>query len=227
MATIAAGAPEWRIESAPVEHGEAVARMEERAAAIAAGDAPELIWLLEHPPVITAGTSADVAELVEPGRFPVARTGRGGRYTYHGPGQRIVYVMLDLGARGRDVRCYVRALENWAIRALADFGVRAFTSEAGVGIWVAGADEHAVEAKIGAIGVRVRRWVTMHGMAINVSTDLSAYDAIVPCGIGDRGVTRLADLSAGMRLADLDAALHRHLPTFLTEVSQDGRRAAG
>ncbi len=192
-----------------------MATMEARAADIAARKAAELIWLLEHPAVITGGTSADARELVEPGRFPVVETGRGGRYTYHGPGQRVVYAMIDLAARGRDVRHYVSALENWAITALADFGVQAFTSDAGVGIWVKTATG---EAKIGAIGVRVRRWVTLHGMAINITTDLSAYGAIIPCGIADRGVCRLVDLAPGACMADLDAALARHAPAFLSGI---------
>lgn len=189
--------------------------MEERVAAIAAGTAPELIWLLEHPPVITGGTSADGADLIDPARFPVSATGRGGRYTYHGPGQRIVYVLIDLSARGRDVRCYVSALEKWAVAALGDLGVTAFPSDAGVGIWT---DTPAGEAKIGAIGVRVRRWVTMHGMAINVSTDLSAFGAIVPCGIADKGVTRLVDLQPGARMDDLDEALRRNAAAFLAQL---------
>lgn len=208
--------PEWRVEAEPVAYDRALQQMEERAAAIAAHAAPELIWLLEHPPVITGGTSADHAELLDAGRFPVTRTGRGGRYTYHGPGQRVIYVLLDLAARGRDVRRYVQALENWAIGALAEFGVSAFTSDAGVGIWVRNG---AGDAKIGAIGVRVRRWVTLHGMAINVSTDLSAYDVIVPCGIPDRGVTRLADLVPGVYPEQLDAALRRTCGSFLAAIA--------
>lgn len=215
--------PQWCVESRLVAYAEATAFMEERAAAIASGTAREMIWLLEHPPVITGGTSADAAELVEAGRFPVVASGRGGRYTYHGPGQRVVYALLDLNRRVRDVRAYVSALESWAIAALADFGVRAFTSDAGVGIWTCGADGR--EAKVGAIGVRVRRWVTLHGMAINVATDLSAYDAIVPCGIADRGVVNLADLAPGARISDLDAALKRHFPVFLRATGDGGERA--
>lgn len=206
------GGVEWRVEQDPVGYHEALEAMEARAAAIAAGEAAERIWLLEHPPVVTGGTSAAPVELVDPDRFPVVRAGRGGRYTYHGPGQRIVYVQLDLGRRGRDVRCFVHGLETWAIAALGDLGIAAATSPAGVGIWTGPPGR---EAKVGAIGVRVRRWVSLHGMAINVTTDLSAYRAIVPCGIADRPITRVADLAPGAGVTALDAALRRHAASFL------------
>jgi lipoyl(octanoyl) transferase len=191
--------------------------MEARVAAIGRGEARELVWLLEHPPVITAGTSASEAELLDPSRFPVHRSGRGGRFTYHGPGQRVIYALLDLDARGRDVRRLVGALEAWAIAALGDHGVEAFPHSAGTGIWV-NAGGGGI-AKIGAIGVRVRRWVSFHGMAINVSTDLDHYRTIIPCGIEAHGVTRLADLVEGADLAALDQALARHFPAFVAAVT--------
>jgi lipoyl(octanoyl) transferase len=178
--------------------------MEQRVAAIRAGTAPELIWLLQHPPLYTAGTSARAEELLEPGRFPVYRAGRGGRYTYHGPGQRVVYVMLDLARRGEDVRCYVHHLEEWGIRILARFGVAGERREGRVGIWVRSGDS---EAKIAAIGVRVRRWVTYHGMAINIDPDLDHFRGIVPCGIAEHGVTSLAALGIPATMAEMDAAL--------------------
>jgi lipoyl(octanoyl) transferase len=223
-----AGRPvEWRVEPQPVPYPVALAEMEARAAAVAAGDANELLWLLEHPPVVTAGTSAEAADLLDAARFPLAEAGRGGRHTYHGPGQRVVYAVLDLGSRGRDVRCYVRGLERWAIAALAELGVAARISSTGVGIWVPAAD--GGEAKIGAIGVRVRRWVALHGMAINVTTDLSAYDAIVPCGIADRAVARLVDLVPGAAMADLDGALRRNAASFLQGITKalEGEKVSG
>lgn len=198
---------EWRVAPGPVSYSEAVAEMEGRARAVAEGSAPELVWLLEHPPVITAGTSADPDDLIDPGRFPVVQSGRGGRLAYHGPGQRLVYVVLDLGRRGRDVRGFVRALEAWGIAALGKLGIEARRSPRGTGIWVARGD--GSEAKIGAIGVRIRRWVSLHGMAINVAPDLSAFEAIVPCGIRDAGVTRLVDLDPRLSMRDLDAALRQ------------------
>lgn len=208
--------PEWRTEGEPVAYADALAAMERRVDAISRGEARELIWLLEHPHVVTAGTSARPDELRQPERFPIFQAGRGGRYTYHGPGQRLVYVMLDLTRRGRDVRCFVAALEKWVISALEDLGVAAFTSSAGTGIWV---QTPAGEAKIGAIGVRVRRWVTFHGFSVNVSTDLDAYGAIVPCGIADRGVARLCDLRPAVGMKMLDEALHGRLPQFLNSLS--------
>lgn len=212
-AGVAAGLPEWRVSPGLSDYADSIARMEAHVAAMIEGAAPEHIWLVEHPPVITAGTSAaDDGELKQPGRFPLVATGRGGRLTYHGPGQRVVYPMLDLNRRGRDVRAYVAGLENWAIAALAAFGVEAFAHEAGTGIWVRQGDGLA---KIGAIGVRVRRWVSFHGLSINVSTDLSHFSAIVPCGIAAHGVTRLADLVPDISMAELDDALFRTLPAML------------
>ncbi len=207
---IGAGADgiEWRVSAAAVPYAEAVAEMESRVAAIRAGAAPELVWLLEHPPLYTAGTSARDDELLEPGRFPVHSTGRGGRYTYHGPGQRVVYVMLDLARRGADVRCHVHQLEEWGIRALARFGVVGERREGRVGVWVR---VGLGEAKIAAIGVRVRRWVTYHGIAINIDPDLDHYRGIVPCGIDPKltghGVTSLAALGIAATMVDVDTAL--------------------
>lgn len=195
-----------------VPYADALARMDCEVAAIAAGDGPERIWFLEHEPVVTAGTSARPEELVAPDRFPVVAAGRGGRYTWHGPGQRVVYVLLDLRRRGRDVRRLVAGLEGWAIAALATLGVAARRSPTGTGIWVG---EGAAEAKIGAIGLRVRQWVSFHGMAINVTPDLSAFDAIVPCGLAGSRVTRLVDLVPGAGMAALDAALLATAADFL------------
>jgi lipoyl(octanoyl) transferase len=195
---------EWRVSPGLVAYEEAVAEMERRVAAIRAEAADELVWLVEHPPLYTAGTSARPEELLEPCRFPVYRAGRGGRYTYHGPGQRVVYAMLDLAQRGRDVRCYVNDLEEWGIRSLAQFGVTGERRPGRVGIWVASGGG---EAKIAAIGVRVRRWVTYHGMAINIDPDLDHFRGIVPCGISGYGVTSLAALGVRARMADVDAAL--------------------
>lgn len=208
--------PDWRVAPAPVPYDEALAEMEAHVERLSSGEGRELVWLVEHPPVITAGTSAAREELVDPGRFPVVAAGRGGRFTYHGPGQRVVYPMLNLAHRGRDVRRYVEGLEQWAIAALADFGLRAFAHEAGTGIWV---ESGAGIAKIGAIGVRVRRWVSFHGLAINVATDLDHYGAIIPCGISEHGVTRLSDFVPGVRMAELDAALLRHLPSMLSSLT--------
>lgn len=185
--------------------------MERRAAAIAAGEAGERIWLLEHPPLYTAGTSADPAELLDP-RFPVYAAGRGGRYTYHGPGQRIGYVMLDLSKRGRDVRCFVHALEGWVIDALALLGVEAWRAEGRIGIWT---NDAGREAKIGAIGVRVRKWVTFHGFSVNVSPDLSHFGGIVPCGLPEFPVTSLTALGVQADMAALDAALLGTFDRFL------------
>jgi lipoyl(octanoyl) transferase len=198
------GTIEWRIADGPVPYEAAVAAMEARVAAIHAGTKGELIWLLEHPPLYTAGTSADAADLLEPGRLPVFKTGRGGQYTYHGPGQRVAYVMLDLTRRGRDVGCHVWRLEEWMIRTLARFGVVGERRAGRVGVWV-GHGGH--EDKIGAVGVRVRHWVTYHGLALNVATDLGHYAGIVPCGIAGHGVTSLAALGVEATIADADAAL--------------------
>ncbi len=196
---------EWRISERPHGYPEAVAAMETRVAEIRAGRSPELVWLLEHPPLYTAGTSADDADLVDPGRFPVYRTGRGGQYTYHGPGQRVAYVMLDLQRRGGDLRRFVHDLEDWLIRALARFNVKGERREGRVGIWIT--REAGREDKIAAIGVRVRRWVTYHGVALNVDPDLGHFEGIVPCGVREHGVTSLVDLGLPVTLADADVAL--------------------
>lgn len=206
---------EWRVEPGLLDYPAAVAEMTARAEAIAAGTAGERIWLVEHPPLYTAGTSALARDLLA-ARFPVFETGRGGQYTYHGPGQRVVYLHLDLAARGRDVRRFVQALEAWIIAALADLGVAAWTAEGRIGVWTRGAD--GGEAKIAAIGVRVRKWVTLHGLAINVAPDLAHYDGIVPCGIRDHGVTSLAALGKPADMARLDAALARHAPAMVSRV---------
>ena len=198
---------EWRTSRVLVPYEEAIAAMEARVAAIRAGDAPELVWLLEHPPLYTAGTSARGADLVEPGLFPVHRSGRGGQYTYHGPGQRIAYVMLDLNRRGADIRHYVHTLEEWLIATLALLGVAGERREGRIGIWVVGAD--GSERKIAAIGVRVRQWVSFHGIALNVAPDLAHYRGIVPCGISAFGVTSLAALGLRVEMAAVDAALRQ------------------
>ena len=200
-------AVEWQTSGELVPYPEALAAMEARVNAIRDHDAPELVWLLQHPPLYTAGTSAAAEELLDGQRFPVYAAGRGGRYTYHGPGQRIAYLMLDLKRRGGDLRRYVRQLEELAIRTLAGFGVQGERRQGRIGIWVALPDGR--EAKIGAIGVRVRRWVTYHGLALNLAPDLSHFEGIVPCGISEYGVTSLAALGVGAGLADLDAALRR------------------
>lgn len=202
---------EWQLESARVPYREALARMEARNAAIGAGTAPELVWLLEHPPVYTAGTSADAAELLDP-RFEVVEAGRGGRYTYHGPGQRVGYVLLDLGRRGKDVRRFVHALEDWVIATLRGLGVESWSVEGRVGIWTTDVDGR--EAKIGAIGVRVRRWVTMHGFSVNLDPDLAHFGGIVPCGIEEFGVTSLARLGIALAPEEWDAALRAQAPQF-------------
>ena len=203
---------EWRVSDAPVAYPDALAFMDQRAAAIRAGTARECVWLLEHPPLFTAGTSADPAELMNPLGFPVFEAGRGGRYTYHGPGQRVGYVMLDLERRGKDIRCFVHSLEQWMIDALARFGVNAHRSEGRIGIWVG---EGPSEAKIGALGVRVKRWVTLHGFAINVHPNLGHFGGIVPCGISEFGVTSLADLGKQTPMAVVDEALKRGFRPFL------------
>jgi lipoyl(octanoyl) transferase len=203
---------EWRVSEAPVPYEDALAFMNERAAAIRGGTARECIWLLEHPPLFTAGTSADPAELFNPLALPVFEAGRGGRYTYHGPGQRVGYVMLDLEKRGKDVRCFVHWLEQWMIDALARFGVNAHRSEGRIGIWVG---EGADEAKIGALGVRVKRWVTLHGFSLNVNPDLTHFSGIIPCGISDFGVASLASLGKQIALTVVDAALKGEFHHFL------------
>jgi lipoyl(octanoyl) transferase len=208
---------DWEIADRQVAYPDALARMEARQVAIREEGARELIWLLEHPPLYTGGTSADPAELLSQ-QFPVYDTGRGGRYTYHGPGQRVGYVMLDLAARCKDVRCFVHALEGWVIDTLACFGVEARRAEGRIGIWCDNAQGQ--EAKIGAIGVRIRRWVTAHGFAVNVAPDLSHFGGIVPCGIAEYPVTSLADLGINASLADFDASLHRTLPDFLNALAK-------
>jgi lipoyl(octanoyl) transferase len=203
---------EWRVSDAPVPYDEAFAFMEQRAAAIREGTESECVWLLEHPPLFTAGTSADPSELFNPLDFPVYEAGRGGRYTYHCPGQRVGYVLLDLEKRGRDIRRFVHQLEGWMIDTLADLGVSAHRAPGRIGIWVG---EGPSEAKIGALGVRVKRWVTLHGFALNVAPDLTHFGGIVPCGIADFGVTSLAQLGKQIPLTRVDTALKRSFAPFL------------
>jgi lipoyl(octanoyl) transferase len=197
--------PEWKISDQPVAYPAALAGMEARVAAIAEGTASEQVWLLEHPPIYTAGTSARDEDLLE-ARFPVYRTGRGGQFTYHGPGQRVAYAMLDLKRRKPDVRAYVCDLEEWLIQALAELGVKGERREGRVGIWV---QRGMREDKIAALGVRIRRWVSLHGVALNVAPDLSHFTGIVPCGVTQHGVTSLADLGIAASMADVDVALKR------------------
>jgi lipoyl(octanoyl) transferase len=203
---------EIRIDPDPVPYREALAYMDTRNRAVAEGSARELIWLLEHPPVYTAGTSAAATDLIDP-RFDVVEAGRGGRYTYHGPGQRVGYVLLNLTGRGRDVRCFVHALEGWVIATLSDIGVAAWRAEGRIGIWTR--DRDGCEAKIGAIGVRVRRWVTMHGFSVNIAPDLSHFGGIVPCGIEEFGVTSLARLGIELAPGAFDKALLARKDDFL------------
>ena len=208
---------EWRRDYAQVPYRDALDFMTTRNAAIAEGTAEELVWLLEHPPVYTAGTSAAADELLDP-RFEVVEAGRGGRYTSHGPGQRVGYVLLDLKRRARDVRGFVHALEGWVIATLGDFGVESWRSEGRVGIWTRDIDGH--EAKIGAIGVRIRRWVTMHGFSVNLNPDLSHFGGIVPCGIEEFGVTSLARLGHAVDMPTWDAALLARAPEFLAALER-------
>ena len=215
---------EWRISDTPVGYDEALAWMEARVDAIVAGRTDECVWLLEHPPLYTAGTSAKPQDLVEPERFPVFQTRRGGQYTYHGPGQRVAYVMLDLNRRGRDVRAFVRKLEQWVIATLDEFQVRAERREGRVGVWVERPEKPRLpdgtpaEDKIAAIGVRLRRWVSYHGISINLEPDLSHYRGIVPCGIAEHGVTSLVDLGLPVTMADLDLALRRQFEQVFGEI---------
>jgi len=212
---------EWRISEGLTEYEAAVAWMESRVAAIHRGEADECVWLLEHPPLYTAGTSAREADLLAPSRFPVHRTRRGGEFTYHGPGQRVVYVMLDLARRGRDVRRFVSALEAWVIAALAEFQVRGEVRPGRVGVWVRRPEKPPLpdgtpaEDKIAAIGIRVRRWVSFHGLAVNVEPDLDHFSGIVPCGIAGHGVTSLVDLGLPVTMNDLDLALSRGFDAIL------------
>lgn len=208
---------DWDVSEGLTHYPAAVARMEALQANIRDAGARELVWLLEHPPLYTSGTSADPAELLSQ-QFPVYDTGRGGRYTYHGPGQRVGYVMLDLAHRGKDVRCYVHALEGWVIEALWQFGVEARRADGRVGIWCDTKDGQ--EAKIGAIGVRIRKWVTMHGFAVNIAPDLSHFAGIVPCGISEYPVTSLAALGIEATLTDFDAALRVTFSTFLNSLAK-------
>jgi lipoyl(octanoyl) transferase len=207
---------EWRESDALVPYEEARAFMEERAAAIRNGTANECVWLLEHPPLFTAGTSADEAELMNPLGFPVYEAGRGGRYTYHGPGQRVGYLMLDLDRRGKDVRCLVHSLEGWIIDTLRKLGVEAHRADGRIGIWVG---EGFGEAKIAALGIRVKRWVTLHGFSINVAPDLSHFGGIVPCGISEFGVTSLHALGKAISIESVDQALKAEFANFLKALS--------
>jgi lipoyl(octanoyl) transferase len=206
----AAGSVAWTVAPGLTAYPDAVAAMEARVAGIVAGTASEQVWLVEHPALYTGGTSAKREDLLEPDRFPVFPTGRGGEYTYHGPGQRVAYVMLDLNKRGRDVRKFVSGLEDWIIDAVAEFGVKAGRRKNCVGIWVDRPEKGAgKQDKIAAIGIRVRRWVTFHGIALNVAPDLGHFSGIVPCGITSQGVTSLADLGKTVTMAEVDAALRR------------------
>ena len=207
---------EWRVSEAPVPYAAALAFMEERAAAIRAGTQRECVWLLEHPPLFTAGTSADPAELSNPLDFPVYEAGRGGRYTYHGPGQRVGYLMLDLEKRGRDVRQLVCSLEDWIIATLGTLSVSAHRAPGRIGIWVGDGPD---EAKIAALGIRIKRWVTLHGFSINVAPDLAHFGGIVPCGIREFGVTSLKQIGKEMAMMRVDEALKREFPQFLNDLS--------
>jgi lipoyl(octanoyl) transferase len=203
---------EWRVSEALVPYPDALAQMDERVAAIIDGNAPELVWLLEHPPLFTSGTGTRADDLAGTGRFPLFETGRGGRLTYHGPGQRIAYAMLDLRERGQDLRRYVAGLEEWIIRTLAQFGVAGERRENRVGVWVRRPDQgEGREDKIAAIGVRVKKWVTLHGISLNVAPDLTHYQGILACGVADpkQGVTSLRDLGVDASMADVDAALRK------------------
>lgn len=221
--------PDWLISDRTVPYEEALATMEARVADIRAGRAPELVWLLEHPPLYTAGTSSKDIDLLQPARFPVHVAGRGGQYTYHGPGQRVVYVMMDLRRRRQDVRRFVSDLEEWTIRTLGRFNVAAERRADRVGVWVVRPDKQPLpdgrprEDKIAAIGVRIRHWVSFHGLSINVEPDLSHYAGIVPCGIAEHGVTSLVDLGLPVSLADLDVALAE---TFVEVFGNDVRPSA-
>jgi len=206
---------EWITTPGLTDYREAEAWMEARATAIAAGEAPECIWLVEHPPLYTAGTSAKPADLIDPDRFPVHQTRRGGQYTYHGPGQRVAYTLLDVSQRGRDVRAFVQQLEAWVIATLQTFNLRGHIRDGRVGVWVERPDRPAqpdgspAEDKIAAIGIRLRKWVSFHGLSINVEPDLSHFDGIVPCGISEHGVTSLVDLGLPVTMDDVDVTLRQ------------------
>ncbi|NKD77830.1 lipoyl(octanoyl) transferase LipB [Haematospirillum sp. H1815] len=204
-------APEWWLSDTPVPYLDAVATMEERVNAISTGHAGELVWLLEHPPLYTAGTSARAEELLRPDAFPVYETGRGGHYTYHGPGQRVGYVMLDLKQRTQDIRCYVHALEEWLIQALRILNINGERRTDRVGIWINRGNGR--EDKIAAIGVRVKRWVTLHGFALNIAPDLTHFQGIIPCGISSHGVTSLQDLGVSISIKDMDTLLQQTFET--------------
>jgi len=224
---------EWRISKGFINYPDALGEMENRARAIHTGDAPELVWLLEHPPLYTAGTSANPADLVDPDRFPVYDAGRGGQYTYHGPGQRVAYFLLDLTKRGKDVRQFIYSLEEVMIRTIARFEVTAERRKGRIGVWVEREEKGLVrEDKIGAIGVRVRQWVTYHGIAINIDPDLTHFDGIVPCGISEHGVTSFADLGIPVKMNNLDNVLKEEFndifglePRRMTLEIQDPERA--
>ncbi|MGI9401548.1 MAG: lipoyl(octanoyl) transferase LipB [Rhizobiaceae bacterium] len=216
---------QWEITDGLTPYEEAVSRMDMLATAIAAGEAPERVWLVEHPPLYTAGTSAKSEDLLVGDRFPVFQTGRGGEYTYHGPGQRVAYVMLDLKRRKPDVRAFVSALEDWVIATLADFNVRAERREGRIGVWVERQDKPRMpdgsmgEEKIAAIGIRLRKWVSFHGISINVEPELDHFSGIVPCGISEHGVTSLVDLGLPVEMNDVDAALKRNFTGIFGEVA--------
>ena len=213
---------EWRVSPGLSPYAETLAEMEARAAAIRSGEARELVWLLEHPPLFTAGTSADPAELFNPQGFPVFAAGRGGRYTYHGPGQRVGYVLVDLDRRGRDVRRFVHSLEGWLIATLGRLGVEARRAPGRIGIWT---DQDGKEAKVGAIGVRVRKWVTLHGFSINLAPELSHFSGIVPCGIADFPVTSLDEMGVSCGQERFDLALNQGLDHFLASLEVGGEKA--
>jgi len=218
---------QWIITDGLTDYAEAEAWMEARAAAVAEGTAEECIWLLEHPPLYTAGTSARRDDLLTPDRFPVHPTKRGGQYTYHGPGQRVAYVILDVAKRGRDVRCFVRQLEAWVIAALAEFNIRGEIRAGRVGVWVERPEKpptatgQPAEDKIAAIGIRLRKWVSFHGISINVEPDLSHFDGIVPCGITEHGVTSLVDLGLPVTMADVDLALQCTFPQIFNDLAPE------
>lgn len=218
---------DWIVTEGLTDYRAAEAWMEARADAIARGEAAECIWLVEHPPLYSAGTSARPEDLTDPDRFPVYPTRRGGQYTYHGPGQRVAYVMLDVGARGRDVRRFVQALEAWVIKTLAAFNITGVIREGRVGVWVERPDRPrqpdgaAAEDKIAAIGIRLRKWISFHGISINVEPDLSHFEGIVPCGIRDHGVTSLVDLGLPVDLPDVDMALRGGFATIFGDVPAD------